>query len=214
MKHVVGIDANDDSATGAVARHRKKNVYPYLRARGFTVDLYTGKKAQRALVAAAVSVRGVDYVTGVGHGAFDRYLGYQGLPIFQVGGYAPAEARTKVVHLLSCLTANGLGPDFVANGARAFFGYDTDFNFNTRTRDGCLECDSEIDRGFADGLTAHEVYQRTIAAFTRAANEARRRAKPHMAARIENNRDHLCAPTVDPRFGQRGVRVVRKSKKR
>ena len=45
------------------------------------------------------------------------------------------------------------------------FGYDEDFVFVPADQDVFFECDSEIDRAFADGLSAAEVYDRVKALF-------------------------------------------------
>lgn len=207
MNTIIGIDANHDSMTRVVSRHRTKRVYPNFLERGFRVTRFTGKKAARLPVAAAAAQPDVVYLTGVGHGAFDRFEGHDDVPVFEIGKYAVAEVHRKIVHLISCLTANGLGPDFVRNGTLAYFGYDDNFAFDNRSRVPCLECDSEIDRGFADGLTAGDVYQRAHDAFTVQIQLARENGKPMVAATLENNRDHLCAPSIHSRFGSKEARI-------
>ena len=59
----------------------------------------------------------------------------------------------------------GLGPDFVTNGCRAYFGYSDEFTYPPILAEVFFECDSEIDRGFADGLTAAAVFKKVIARF-------------------------------------------------
>jgi hypothetical protein len=212
MTQVIGIDANHDSATRVVSRHRRKSVYPHFVAKGFAVKRFTGKRARRDLVKEAVKGAEVQYITGVGHGLYNSYLGHGDAPVFQVGQYDAAECNAKIVHLLSCLTALALGPSMVANGSHAFFGYDEYFTFNDKTRDAMLDCDSEIDRGFADGLSAHEVYLRAIAAYDAAIAEAKRTSKVYRAGLLEFNRDHLCAPSIDGRYGTQGARLRRPSR--
>lgn len=212
MTQVIGIDASHDSATRVVSRHRRKNVYPHFVAKGFAVKRFSGKRARRDLVQAAVKDAQVQYITGVGHGLYNSYLGHADAPVFQVGQFSVEECNAKIVHFLSCLTALSLGPSLVSNGSRAFFGYDDYFTFNDKSRDAMLHCDSEIDRGFADGLTAHEVYQRTIDAFDAAIAEAKRTTKLYRASLLEFNRDHLCAPSVDGRFGAPNARLARPSR--
>jgi hypothetical protein len=201
---IVGIDASHEVLTAAVSRHRTRNVYPHFRKRGFEVTRFRGQRATRNLVAPAVSDPAVNYVTGVGHGELDRYKGDQDIPLFQVGSYAPAEVSAKIVHFLSCLTALQLGPDFVANGTRAYFGYGDNFAIDTRIPAELhieLQCDAEIDRGFADGLSAAAVYRRVYEYYTVRIAEATRSKKHALAGRLMNNRDALCAPSVHARWG-------------
>jgi hypothetical protein len=64
-----------------------------------------------------------------------------------------------------------------------------------------FECDSEIDLRFADGLTADEVYQCTVALYDRQIAALRAVGEIYAAGTLEANRHHLCAPSVDPRWG-------------
>lgn len=207
MKRVVGIDANHDSETRAVSRHRSKRVYPHFVERGFRVTRLRGKKAARPLVAAAAVHPDVVYLTGMGHGAYDLFNGQDDVPVFQVGNYAVEEVQQKIVHLLSCRTASGLGPDFVRNGTLAFFGYDDNFSFDKQSRDSCLECDSKIDRAFADGLTAGEVFEAVREAFAIEIELALTNGKPYVAGTLENNFKHLCAPSTNACYGRLEARL-------
>jgi hypothetical protein len=88
--------------------------------------------------------------------------------VYSVGNYSPEEVQGKIVHLLSCETAGKLGPDLVSHGCRAFFVTTKIFRFNSFQMDIAdifFQCDSEIDRAFADGLTAADVYSRVVALF-------------------------------------------------
>src|SRR5207249_2313497 len=116
---------------------------------------------------------GVAYLTGVGHGFPASYTGHYYDPIFPVGNYSAAEARGKIAHFLSCETARDLGPDFVKNGCLAYFGYDEDFVFTTAEQEVFFECDSAIDRAFAEGSNAAQVYDRVKALFTQRAADFR-----------------------------------------
>jgi hypothetical protein len=207
MRTIVGVDANHDSVTAAVSSHRTTRVYPHFVQQGYEVTRFMGPEAERTLVAAAAAQPDVVYLTGVGHGTFDQFGGHDDVPVFQIGRYAAAEVSAKIVHFIACLTARGLGPDFVTNGTLAYFGYDDNFAFDNKSRVPCLDCDSEIDRGFADGLTADDVFHRAYDAFTAQIQLAREHGKLLVAAMLENNRDHLCAPTVDPRFGDLEARI-------
>lgn len=204
---VLGIDSNYEPVTAAAWKYRKKNVYSYLQQKGFQVTILEGKLARRYLVAPEATKPNVDYLTGVGHGLTDLYTGDQGDRIFEVGAYAPEESQRKIVHFLSCQTAQSLGPDFVKHGCRAYFGYDVNFTFTWDSADVYFECDSEIDRAFADGLTADQVYKRAYQLFTRRIEELQNAGKMYSAATLAADRDHLCAPTLHQRWGDTNARL-------
>jgi hypothetical protein len=198
-KTVVGIDSNFDDFTLAAFQYRERKVYPYFQRKGFTVDKYQGSGAQRIFVAAGTTDPGVIYLTGVGHGS-DPYTftGQHYDPVFQVGNYTPDEPKGKVVHFLSCKTGLRLGPDFVEHGCLAFFGYADDFLFTSEDQDLFFECDSEIDRAFADGLTAAQVYERVKALFAKRVAAFRARGKQDEAAQLESDFDLLRCPSSTP----------------
>jgi hypothetical protein len=162
---VLAIDANFDPVTRAPFEYREKNVYPYFEKKGFTVIRRQGASARRAKVAPQARKRNVVYLTGVGHGFPDSYTGDHLDPIFSKGHFRREESEGKIVHFLSCETATGLGPHFVTNGCRAYFGYSDEFTYPPILAEVFFECDSEIDRGFADGLTAGQVFKKVLARF-------------------------------------------------
>ncbi len=105
----------------------------------------------------------VVYMTGVGHGSPHVYTGHNGMPIFKKGRYLREEVENKVVHFLSCYTAQILGPNFVKYGCRAYFGYSqafvvSDLNY----KDIFFRCDGEIDIAFADGNQARILHSSNI----------------------------------------------------
>lgn len=162
---VLAIDANFDPVTKAPFNYREKNVYPYFEKKGFKVIRRQGASARRAEVAPEARKPNVVYLTGVGHGFPDSYTGDNLDPIFSKGHFRREESEGKIVHFLSCETATGLGPHFVANGCRAYFGYSDEFTYPPILAEIFFECDSEIDRGFADGLTADQVFKKVLARF-------------------------------------------------
>src|SRR5437899_9395138 len=101
-----------------------------------------------------------------------------------------SKSRSKIIHLLSCRTALLLGPDLVTHGCRAYFGYDEDFTFVTAEAAIFFACDSEIDRAFADGLTAAQTYDRVFKLYTSRIAELRAAGKLYSAAILELDRDH------------------------
>jgi hypothetical protein len=202
---VLGIDANFEPITQAGFQYRQTNVYPYFQAKGFTPQLCQGSMARRVYVAPAARQAGVVYITGIGHGTPDTFTGDYYDAVFSVGNYAPEESQGKIIHLLSCQTALKLGPDFVLHGCKAFFGYDVDFTFFMDIANMFFQCDSEVDRAFADGLTAADVYTRVINLFNQNIAALRAQGSNYKAAAMESNRDHLRAPASGSQWGDPGA---------
>ena len=171
------------------------------------LDLPTVKKqaALRENVESVARRNDIAYITGSAHGSDTACLGYDSLPIFQVGAYQPEEVDGKVVHLLSCQTGAKLGPDFVKNGCRAYFGYRGNFTFDPDDPDIFLECDAEIDRAFADGLTAEEVHYRVVTLYEQRISELNDVGKIEAAARLKENLECLCTPSV---YGDRQTCIL------
>ena len=195
---VLGIDSNYEPATLAAYQYREKHVYPHIGSKGYAIDKCQGPMAKRIYVAPKAQQPGVAYLTGVGHGSYTTYTGHYYDAIFQVGNYSAAEANSNIVHFLSCETARDLGPDFVKNGCLAYFGYDEDFVFTAADQDIFFECDSEIDRAFADGLTAAQVYDRVNPLFLQRAADFRAQGKQTEAATLESDLDCLRCPSSPP----------------
>ena len=204
---VIAIDSNFEPFTKAAFEYRQKHVYPYLEGRGFHVMRFQGPLARRYYAAPAARRPNVDYLTGVGHGTHDTYTGDYYDPIFSIGNYNQEEVRGKIVHLLSCETARSLGQDFVNQGCLAFFGYDENFIYHQGDSEVFFECDSEIDLGFADGLTAEQVYDRAIAKYNQRITEMRAQGKLYVAAMLEFDRDHLRTPSSSEMWGDREARL-------
>ena len=209
---VLAIDSCEDEATQIVHDYRNQYVYPDLESRGFRFVRCQGPSACRETVAPEACRADIAYITGSAHGSDTACFGYDGSPIFEVGNYQPEEVDGKVVHLLSCLTAVELGPDFVTNGCRAYFGYRRPFTFPLDFTHIFLECDSEIDWAFADGLTAEEVHHRVIALYDQKIAELKSELNDEMdikrvailaaaIATLENNCKYLCTPSVDSNYG-------------
>ena len=191
----LGIDSNYEPVTRAVFDYREVNVYPYLAAKGLQVSRLQGPLARRIYAAPEAKKPEVEYLTGVGHGEADVFAGDHGDRVFHVGSYHPEEAKGKIVHFLACKTARELGPDFVANGCRAYFGYDEDFAFPMAEKEMFLGCDSEIDRAFADGLTAAEAYDRAKRLFEVRIADLRAQGKVREAAILVFDLNHLRCPS-------------------
>lgn len=68
-----------------------------------------------------------DIIIAMGHGDEDTLTGQNETVILDAGKYDAKLVNGKVVRLLTCQTANKLGPDIIANGASAFIGYKDDY---------------------------------------------------------------------------------------
>jgi hypothetical protein len=191
----LGIDSNYEPVTKAAFEYREKHVYPYLKKKGFSVEKCQGTFARRIYVAPKARKAMVVYLTGVGHGSYDTYTGHYYDPIFRVGDYSKQEADGKIAHFLSCQTGRTLGPDFVTNGCKAYFGYDENFVFIMNDSDIFFECDSEIDKAFADGATAKVVYSRTKKLYEKRIDELKSAGKFYVASTLATDLDRLRCPS-------------------
>ena len=205
---ILAIDSSHDQLTHAFYVYRNRHVYPYLESRGFELIRCQDGSARRFYVESEACRKDIVYITGVGHGTCTAYMGKDDDPIFDIGNYQSKEVRGKVVHFSACETAAELGPDFVNHGCHAYFGYDEKFTVLMSISDAFFQCDSEIDRAFAEGLTAGEVHDRVIACYNQKICELKDGKHYRAAATLERNRDHLCTPSVDAKWGNKGVRLI------
>ena len=205
---ILAIDSDHDCTTEITCNYRNEHVYPYLESKGFRLIRCQGTSACREDVVSEVGRDDIVYITGAAHGNDTTYKSDCGVPIFEVGNYHSEESDGKIVHFLSCKTAAKLGPDFVKHGCRAYFGYNGFFTFPIDYPDIFLECDSEIDRAFADGLTAKEVYDRVKQRYKQRIHELKNEGKFDMASTLEENLNYLCAPSVDARWGDTEARIL------
>jgi hypothetical protein len=147
----------------------------------------------------------VSFVTASGHGFPARFTGQGRLSLWEVGHYQASEVAGKIVHLLACESARNLGVDVVEKGCRAFFGYDAVFIFPDTASELFLQCDAQIDIKLAEGRSAGEAYEAAIQAFNQRIALMLKAGKTWIAAALQRNRDHLCAPSVDPKWGDRNA---------
>ncbi|MGE0884814.1 MAG: hypothetical protein AB7P14_14815 [Blastocatellales bacterium] len=195
---VLIIEANFDDITKAAFKYRQEHVYPYLTARGLNLILLRDGSAQREEVKREIYGANIRYLFGVGHGERDCFCGHRNSPIFRVGEYEQDEVRGKIIHLLSCFTAETLGDDFIRQGAEAFFGYSEDFAIPFEDLDELAElsgyffgCDAEIECALADGQPIEEIETRVKQRFDDCINELRKLGKREASAALETNRDLL-----------------------
>lgn len=205
---ILAIDSSYDKITQASCVYRNRHVYPYLESKGFELVRCQGRSARRVYVQPEACREDIVYMTGVGHGVYTTYMGEHCNPIFDIGNYQTKELDNKIAHFFACQTAAELGTDFVNNGCLAYFGYDEDFIVLMHVSDAFFDCDSEIDRAFADGLTAEEVYDRVIHYYNQKILELKDGGHYDAAVALEYNRDHLCAPSVDAKWGDKKARIV------
>jgi hypothetical protein len=158
----LGIDANttNDVVTQDFFNYREAHVYPHLLSKGIALEKLQGSHAIRAEVKPKAEPADLQLITASGHGDPSTFLGNRPEPVFKVGEYTSREMAGKIIHMLSCRTAMSLGLDVVNKGCRAYFGYAVDFLYPTGLKDIFFECDSEIDRAFADRCTAAVVFAR------------------------------------------------------
>jgi len=208
---ILAIDANFDPITQAPFDYREENIYPLFQERGFTIVRRQGESARRTEVAPQARMPNVVYLTGVGHGFPDSYTGDNLDPIFSVGHFSPEEAAGKIVHFLSCETAADLGPDFVAKGCRAYFGYSDNFTYPPNLAEVFFDCDSEIDRGFANGLIAEQVFQNVQARFQEHIDRLKSTGDSgdlFNASVLEVDMRLLRAPSVAPEYGDPNAKLI------
>jgi methylmalonyl-CoA mutase cobalamin-binding subunit len=200
----LAIEANFDAITKAAFNYRRRQVYRKLRKRGMKVVLLSGKKAVRQAVAAAAIQDETVLLTGVGHGKRRTFCGYENEAIFRVGKYNAEEVRGKVIHLLSCFPADGLGRDFRAKGCRAFFGYREEFAVPfedlselDELAESFFGSDAEIDLAFAEGVPLKEILERVRRKFDENIARLNKLGKRESSAVLESNRDLLIALIAD-----------------
>lgn len=192
----IAIDPNYEDLTIAAYRYRQSNIYQLLQNARLSLTPLIGAQADSGPVASAALNDSVTYITGVGHGTYDCFSGYYSHPIFAVADLNANLVAGKIVHLLSCSTAAGLGPDMVALGCKAFFGYCVPFTFDPANASIFFECDAQIDIGLAKGLPAGVVAANVKAFFQQAIND-----NPSAAGYLQMNLDNFRSPADGARWG-------------
>src|SRR5437773_955682 len=98
---VLAVDAGFEPVTQAAFAYREQHVYPLLEQSGMVIIRCQGMLARRFYFQQEAIKDEVGYVTGVGHGEYDRYMGDFMNEILAVGDYGPQEVRGKIYHFLS-----------------------------------------------------------------------------------------------------------------
>lgn len=129
------------------------------------------EQATQAAVTAALQDADVVYVTGSGHGTYDQFAGSSGAIIWDRARLPASEVRGRIIHLLACRVGGLLGPDLVACGARAFWGYRAEFLYDADeitpepiVTDAYARpffvMDARIDEGILNGDSPDAIYER------------------------------------------------------
>jgi hypothetical protein len=199
-------DANHDSATELGANYRKSQLIPALAALRVQMWELRGPTAQDGDFRRLASLPEVVVISCLGHGVASTLMGQNDAVILEIGSYNPEHVRGRIVHLLSCFTAQSLGVDIVAHGgAAAFLGYADRFSILRAYADQLFECDSEIPLALARGETARHAIEAAQQRFDTYKMKYLDDFKPLVAATFEHNRDKLRGPhpALDP-AGQYG----------
>jgi hypothetical protein len=141
----------------------------YMRARGFSVDDLFDGDATRYLVLESLRRSDPILFVGCGHGDSGTFTGQNREFIFWTCDCR--EVAGRVIYLLSCLTANVLGPDMVRKGARCYIGYRVEFTWvQERVQDpladrygrAFFEPVLELIYRLADGRTAADAFRASV----------------------------------------------------
>lgn len=197
---ILAIESSWDSATKTLFAYREKHLYTRLKKTGWDLTILSGKMARRVFFEAEAAKDGIRLIIGMGHGDYDHFTGHLGEVVLEVGKYDAAIVRGRIIHLLSCRTAGKLGPDLIASGATAFFGYSGAFTFLFGYESVFFECVSEVDRALAEGANAATVHARTSEAFDRQIDLLASRSGL-AAAILTGDWEYFCSPATNSRFG-------------
>ena len=215
---MVAVDFSSDETLQMACQYRENKVYPTLvglpAINGSNV--LTNDQANKPSVNNALLDPAVVYITGVAHGTADSFPGdSDDPPVFAttIGGYDPTLIKGRILHLLSCNSADLLGralADPNGGGASAFFGYKSNFTWPTN-----------VDQRYADiffrAATPKSIWhlpqERMLAKLMLRAPiqmyESQHDAliaegtdeSLYIASMLETNKDMLCAPSVDGAYG-------------
>lgn len=200
-----------DELTRHAAKYRLKHIHNAFKSSGFMVISLEGSDDIRARFSSIARNNRVVYIAGVGHGSPSKYTGHLGDTILKVCSYNPDEVKGKVIQLLSCQTAQRLGPDMVRKGASAYAGYDEDYSFifdqpGTAIDEMALfwKCDGMWDLMMACGHTAEKAHQATINAY-----DAAIASMPNTVAATWLMHDKKCfrSPSTGRRYGSKNAKI-------
>jgi hypothetical protein len=201
---VLAIEATDQPEFAGAWQYRN-GVITLLNQQGYGVTVEDGTNAVSEVVSpiAADPTQNITFISGVGHGTANSFLGFARQPVFQINQYDPEVVENKIIHLTSCDTGDSLGPDFVQNGCIAFFGYSSLVSWNDdTTAAGWFECDAAIDVVLANGGSAQDAHGAAVKAFSDKINALRNANNGAGADCLEAILSCLCSPVIDPKYGR------------
>jgi hypothetical protein len=193
-----------DSVTSSCAKYRITNVHPVFAARGYEVISLEGVNDIRSMFQAKAIDPRVVYISGIGHGNYTTYTGHLFNVILQVGAYSSAEVKNKAIHFLSCETGRTLGPNTVANSAKAYVGYDENFVFDWANQNLYWASDSQFDISMANGRTVEGAIADTIARYNAAIASV---PGTTTAATLLSDRNLLRSPVSGAAWGNKTARI-------
>jgi hypothetical protein len=175
MSDVLIIDADWDLATRYGRAFREKFLFNDFHTEwpSYTIHHLVGPDAVQFKVNAFIDENNVKYLSGMGHGTYDSFTGFQNESIWHSDDDLSRLAGT-IVHLLSCQTGAVLGKTMIKDGALAFWGYTVNFSFyrtmpppsdlaNDSVAEIYLKMDSIIDRGILGRKDANAIYDSVTA---------------------------------------------------
>ena len=140
-------------------------------------------------------------IHGCGHGVTWEILnGRQ--PILSISDSVSMKVTeivsSRFIHLLSCETATELGPDLIAKGATAFFGYVNIITKTGGTQAILSEHDHLLDRALVNGLTVEQSVQEFSNRLVDAINVLRRTGTSDEIAEFCGFHDNFRWDALDP----------------
>ena len=150
------------------------HVLQYAKTKGWdTVDI-AAEQATKQPIYNAIDQHDPASFYGFGHGSDCIYTGDLELPIFTCNECDRLSGR--IVYLMSCLTANGLGPTIMQKGALAYAGFTVSWTWLSESgteRDpyddiyarGFWESANELWRALLDGVEFREAVLASIAKY-------------------------------------------------
>jgi hypothetical protein len=214
MSVVLRIDSDGDLTLQYGVAFRDKFVF-----RDFTTNFANhvlietnGANATDTHVTAILSGNSIQYISGLGHGLYDRFTGHQGRVIWSQS--TMDKLNGTVVHLLSCQTGGLLGRAMVNNGVAAFWGYTSNFSFpisnptptpldSDPLPEMFLKMDAIIDRGILSCKDSDAIYN-SVTKYVVTLLEQKSLTTSHRAMLIDNY-VHLVCPST--RWGNSDVTI-------
>jgi hypothetical protein len=203
---IVQLDANDDPATARVHASRRKALASVNNTGHTLHQLFGASATNSALRSAWYAQMGMlDLISAMGHGDADEFTGHGQAIVLSTQSVEPA-AKSAIIHLYSCNTANKLGAYLVAGGAKAYIGYKSLVNVGRTSglSDLFVEEAAAIDLAISSGRNAAQAK----AAGDAAHNGARQKlengneATPRDLAAFDLNHDNMVGPwTNSVQFG-------------